>query len=125
MRCIYEGGLKIMEEKEKDKIINQEKEELKDILGDLEGKAKIYAERLIDQAAFMYATLYELQEQVNKEGAVTWFEQGSQKMWRENPAAKTYNTMIRNYTKVIKQMGDITPGEGESDELMDFLKERK
>jgi len=114
-----------MKEKEKNKIIKQEKKELKNILGDLEGKARIYAERLIDQATFMYATLCELQEQVNKEGAVTWFEQGSQKMWRENPAAKTYNTMIRNYTNVIKQMGDITPEGKKSDELMDFLKERQ
>ena len=112
-------------EKEKDRIIKNEIEELNKIMGNLEEDKKIYAERLINQAAFMYATLEELQEKINENGAITWFEQGSQKMWRENPASKTYNTMIRNYTKIIKQIGELIPSEEGSDELMDFLKKRK
>jgi len=54
------------------------------------------------------------------------FEQGSQRMLREHPAAKTYNTMVRNYTSVCKALFDLLPEEDKNktvaDELMEFVK---
>jgi hypothetical protein len=84
------------------------------------------AEGLKQQAAFMVATLAELQKILNEDGAVEHFEQGAQKMLREHPAAKTYNAMIKNYTTVCKQLFDLLPDGGKADkdkdELMEFIK---
>ncbi|MGE5585732.1 MAG: hypothetical protein ACM309_09440 [Bacillota bacterium] len=84
-------------------------------------------EGLKQQAAFMVATLTELQEMLSTEGAVELFEQGQQRMLREHPAAKTYNAMIRNYSTVCKQLLELLPDEQTkeaSDELMAFVKRR-
>jgi hypothetical protein len=47
-------------------------------------------------------------------------------MLREHPAAKTYNTMVRNYTSVCKALFDLLPEEDKNktvaDELMEFVK---
>lgn len=114
-----------MDEITKNKLIKKEIRVLKKIIKNLDEDKKRYADRLIEQAAFMYVTLQELQEAINSDGAVEWFENGKQKMWREHPAAKTYNTMIKNYTSVIKQLSDISPNQDEKDELMEFLNEHK
>ena len=37
--------------------------------------------------------------------------QGSYDIDRENPALKSYNTTIKNYTSVIKQLNDMLPVE--------------
>ena len=63
----------------------------------------------MQQASFMYVTLLELQERINEEGSVELFEQGSQKMIREHPAVKSYNSMIKNYNATIKQLNDLLP----------------
>lgn len=76
----------------------------------------------------MYATLMELQEIMNAEGPVEMFEQGKQKMLREHPASKVYNSMIKNYSSVIKQLLELIPAEDKKtaeDELMAFVKKAK
>jgi len=76
----------------------------------------------------MYATLIELQEIMNNEGPVEMFEQGKQKMLREHPASKVYNSMIKNYSSVIKQLLELIPAEDKKtaeDELMAFVKKAK
>lgn len=125
MKKIDEGGIS-MTEKEKDKLINQEIDELTKITKDVTQDKRTYIDRLINQAAFMYATLQELQDTLNKDGAIELFEQGKQKMLREHPAAKTYNTMIKNYSSIIKQLSELTPKKEQAqDELQAFLAKRK
>lgn len=109
----------------KEKLIKKEKSKLKRILKVLPDDKKKMAEGLISQAAFMVATLAELQAIMNEDGPVELFEQGSQRLLREHPAAKTYNTMVRNYTAVCKALFDLLPGEEKktaTDELMEFVK---
>ena len=111
---------------EKDKLIKQEIAELARNTKDIPAEKKPYAERLIKQAAFMYATLLELQTIINEDGAVEMFEQGAQKMLREHPASKTYNAMIKNYSTYIKQLAEMTPqGTQAKSELGKFLAKRK
>lgn len=111
-----------LSEIEKEKIIKDEKDKLNKIIKNLGKDEKIYAERLIEQAAFMYATLTELQMIMNREGSIELFEQGAQKLLREHPAAKTYNKMIKNYTSTVKQISEVSPLEKkEKDKLMDFV----
>jgi len=114
-----------MEKIDKEKRFKREKSRLNRILKDLSKDKKKMAEGLISQAAFMRVTLEELQEIMNTDGPVELFEQGSQRILREHPAAKTYNTMVRNYTAVCKAMFSLLPEEQKqvaADELMEFIK---
>lgn len=113
----------------KEKIRKKELSKLNKIFKNLPEDKKKLAEGLKEQAAFMVSTLAELQEILNNDGAVELFEQGTQKMLREHPAAKTYNSMIKNYTTVCKQLFDMIPdpdaGKQAEDELMAFVKRAK
>ena len=64
---------------------------------------------LLDKAEFMEETLKTLQEKVKKDGVVTTMCQGAYDIDRENPALRSYNTTIKNYTSVIKQLNDMLP----------------
>lgn len=64
---------------------------------------------LLDKAEFMEETLKILQEKVKKDGVVTSMCQGNYEIDRENPALRSYNTTIKNYTSVIKQLNDMLP----------------
>ena len=114
-----------MTKNEKDKLRKKELTKLTNIFKNLSPDKQKLAEGLKNQAAFMVATLAELQEILNNDGAIEMFEQGAQKMLREHPAAKTYNSMVKNYTSVCKQLFDLLPedkGKDAADELMDFVK---
>ena len=78
---------------------------------------------MIQQCAFMQVTLQELQETLNEDGSVELYTNGKQNMLKEHPASKTYNTMIKNYNSLIKQLIDMVPETTaeEKDELLDFL----
>lgn len=117
-----------MDKIQKDKLIKAELRKLNKFFQNIpEDKQKII-KGLKEQAAFMYATLMELQEIMNTEGPVEMFEQGKQKMLREHPASKVYNSMIRNYSNVIKQLLELMPTEEKKaaeDELLAFIKKAK
>lgn len=102
------GGIRL-EKEEKEKKIKLEFNKLKKLFKHLEKDKVELANRLMQQASFMYITLIELQEIINEEGSVDLFEQGSQKMIREHPAVKTYNATIKNYNATIKQLNDLLP----------------
>lgn len=83
--------------------------ELKEIFKqDDTAKSKL-ALSLLDKAEFMEETLKTLQERVREDGVVTTMCQGSYDIERENPALRSYNTTIKNYTSVIKQLNDMLP----------------
>lgn len=114
-----------MEKFDKEKLRKKELAKLNRIFKNLPEEKQKLAEGLKSQAAFMVATLAELQEIMNRDGPVELFEQGSQRLLREHPAAKTYNTMVRNYTAVCKALFDLLPDEERkdaADELMAFVK---
>ncbi|MCM8900607.1 hypothetical protein KVG29_05110 [Caldicoprobacter algeriensis] len=117
-----------MDKIQKDKLIKSELRKLNKFFQNIpEDKQKII-KGLKEQAAFMYATLMELQEIVNTEGPVTLFEQGKQRVLIEHPASKAYNVLVRNYSNVIKQLLELLPKEEAKqaeDELMAFVKKAK
>ena len=107
---------------DKEKMISKEVAELKKIFKDIDGDKKPFADRLIQQCSFMLTTLAELQETLNNDGSIELFVNGKQEMLREHPAAKTYNTMIKNYNSIIKQLIDLLPEDkNDSDDLLEFL----
>ncbi len=100
-----------MNQEQKDAIRKKELEKLDRIFKVLPPDKKSLIDNLKHQAAFMVSFMAELQETLDREGAVDQFEQGSQKFLREHPAAKIYNTTMRNYLSVIKQLLALLPPE--------------
>lgn len=81
---------------------------------------------LIDEASFCGATLEKLKDKVNKTGVITEMCQGDYSIERENPALKSYNTTIKNYQALIKQISELLPieiqqkEESEEDDFDEF-----
>lgn len=117
-----------MDKIQKDKLIKAELRKLNKFFKNIQEDKQKIIKGLKEQAAFMYATLIELQEIMNNEGPVEMFEQGKQRMLREHPASKIYNSMIKNYSSVIKQLIELMPTEVSKqteDELMAFVKKAR
>ena len=106
-----------MEEKqvksEKDKKIDKEYRRLKGLCCELTNQKKAMADSQMQRAAFMRIALEELEEIIKKDGTLDIFEQGNYSYNREHPALKSYNTTIKNYTAIIKQLNDMLPQEAE------------
>lgn len=65
---------------------------------------------LISNAAFMAVTLEDLQRTINKEGAVSKYQNG-ENQWgtKKSPEVEIYNSMIKNHSSLIKQLTDLIP----------------
>ena len=66
----YEG-------KTKDEIIKAEKRKLAGIYNRLDKKTKKAVDSLVDEAAFMAASLFELREKINEKGYVEIYQNGA------------------------------------------------
>ena len=77
--------------------------------------------KLIDRASFMYVTLQDLEEHINKNGVKEEWSNGNNQFGvRESTEVKTYKDMIKNYTAVIKQLTDMLPVDKKVDRLEAF-----
>lgn len=119
--------MKNKKELTKEELISKELRKLKKIFKNLSDDRKLFAEKLMEKAAFMEVALSELKEQVAEEGSIIMATNGNGfKVKMENPALKSYNTTIKNYSTVIKQLVDLLPdGAEEVDELMIHVREKK
>lgn len=104
-------------------MIKKELTKYKKLFRDIDEDRRQLVEKLYNQAAFMYATLAELQDIINRDGAVIKSTNGNGfETTMEHPAQKSYNTMIRNYTGVMSRLMDLLPeGDAEADELLEFI----
>lgn len=82
--------------------------------------------QLITNAVFMEEQLTKLQAAIRENGVVAEYKNGeNQYGTRKSPEVDVYNSMIKNYTSVIKQINDLLPDAPPADdELTRFLKER-
>lgn len=109
---------------DKDKITRSEKRKLNQIVKLVPDNKKAIASNIADELAFMTATLAELKENVKENGTIEHFKQGKQDFFRESPALKSYNTTIKQYSALYKQLCDLLPKDTqpiENDPLMDFI----
>ena len=83
--------------------------ELKETFEQLDNDKSKLALSLLDKAEFLEETLQELKIKVKLQGVITEMCQGDYSIERENPALKSYNTTVKNYTSVIKQLNDMLP----------------
>lgn len=112
---------------QKEEEISKNFKKLKRIFRFLDKDRRSFAEKLCRKAAFMDVTLDEMQAQITAEGYVVEAVNGNGfRVKMDHPAVKTYNTMIKNYTAVMKQLADLLPeGSEEADEIMAFMKGKK
>lgn len=116
-------GLSGQELIEKNKTIKKEANRLKKLFKDLEENKKKLAKSLIENAAFMSTTLEDLKKDIVKYGVKETYVNGrDQYGFKESIESKTYNTMIKNYMNIIKQLNDMMPEQKKIDEDDEFKK---
>lgn len=98
-----------MKNKEKKELKERQLEIFNKLFENVKENQKALVQGLIEQACFMYVQLKELNEIIEKKGVVDNFKQGKQQFMREQPAAKTYVSMIKNYNVTIKQLSEFLP----------------
>lgn len=103
--------------------IEEKKKKTKRLFRDLPSERMQFAEGLIYQFAVTTVTLERLVEEVNGGDVIEDFVQGAQKIRRENPALKSYNTTIKSFTALSKALLDLLPEKSQKqagEELMSF-----
>ena len=109
----YEG-------KTKEQIIAAEKRKLNGIYKKLDEKTKKATESLVNEAAVMGASLYELRTIIAEKGYTEEYQNGAnQKGVKKSAEIEIYNTMIKNYMAVIKQLTELLPKEQKAVKLQD------
>jgi hypothetical protein len=81
---------------------------------------------LIENAAFMTVTLEDLQKLINaEEGLISKYKNGeNQYGTKKSPEVEIYNTMIKNFSTIIKQLTDLAPegkSSGKTNELLKYV----
>lgn len=105
--------------KTKEGLIKTEKKKLEEILSGLDEKMKESVDSLVDEAAFMAASLYELRKIIDEKGYTEEYQNGAnQKGIKKCSEVEIYNTMIKNYSSVVKQLTDLLPKDQEKGKVM-------
>ncbi|GLG90413.1 hypothetical protein [Sellimonas catena] len=104
--------MKSKNELTKDELEKREKRKLAGIYRKLDKDAKKSVESLIEEAAFMAASLYELRGIINRKGYTEEYQNGAnQRGVKKCSEVEIYNTMVKNYMSTIKQLTDLLPKE--------------
>lgn len=93
-------------------------------------KIKKAGESLIRRAAFMRITLEDLEESITLNGTTSTYKNGENQFGTKiSPEVQTYNSMIKNYSGVMKQITDLLPQnkekQGQSTSLPAFINSRE
>ena len=119
------------DEMTKDEIIQAEREKLGGIYNQYDSKTKKSVSALVNEAAWMSASLYELRKIVNEKGYTEIYQNGAnQHGTKKCSEVELYNTMIKNYSSVVKQLTDLLPRDkkektDEDDGFANFVTGRK
>lgn len=106
---------------EKNQKIKKETNKLKKLFKELPNNKKKMAEKLIENASFMSITLDELKEDIKLYGVKETYVNGKDQFgFKESIESKTYNTMVKNYMNIIKQLNDMLPEEKKINEDDEF-----
>lgn len=115
--------------KEDDKF-STELKKLKKIFKNIPKDKKNLVNKLIESAAFMSVELKKLELYISENGVTEEYQNGSNQ-WgtKVSTEASVYNTMIKNYTSIIKQLCELLPdglpSTKEGNALMNFVTKPK
>lgn len=110
--------------------ISKELKKLKKIFKNISKDKKDLVQKLIESAAFMTVELTKLENYISIHGVSETYQNGENQSGKKmSTEASAYNTMIKNYTSIIKQLTDLLP-EGlpntkEGNALMNFATKPK
>lgn len=111
----------------KKKEIKKEINRLTKVFKTIDINAYNIAKNLIDEAAFMTVTLKENRKYIEEHGVKEFYMNGKGQFgYKESVESKNYNTMIKNYSNVIKQLIDFLPKDekkNEGEALLKFIAE--
>ncbi len=92
-----------------DERIKRAEKKLKSFFSTLEEEKKKFLAEPIHQLAVSQVILERLSEEIAKGDVIELFENGKQKIRRENPALKSYNSTIKSYSTLLKQLLEALP----------------
>lgn len=124
------GKKKTYENITKEEIIRSEKLKLDGIYAKLESETKKSVSSLVDEAAFMAASLYELRKIINEKGYTEEYQNGqNQKGVKKCSEVEIYINLSKNFMSIMKQLTDLLPKEltgkqPNSDGFDEFVGER-
>lgn len=104
--------------------IEEKKKKIKRLFRELPREKTQFSEGLISQFAVTSVTLERLADEINRGDLIEDFVQGAQKMRRESPALRSYNTTIKSFTALSKALLDLLPEKAQKQagsELMSFI----
>lgn len=74
-------------------------------------------EGLVENAAFMRASLLELQDEIRTHGYVESYQNGENQFgMKDSVYVRTYNSMVKNYTSLMKTLTGMLPMEAKAAE---------
>lgn len=114
-----------MPESDFDKRIKQAERKIKPLFAALEEKKKKLADDVIHQAAVAKVIMDDCATALAQGETIELFVNGSQKIRRENPAIKAFNTTTKSYVALMKQLMDMLPEtvqDKAGTEIMDFIR---
>lgn len=109
---------------------NKELKKLNKIFKNISKDKKDLVQKLIKSAAFMTVELTKLENHISIHGVSETYQNGENQSGKKmSTEASAYNTMIKNYTSIIKQLTELLP-EGlpntkEGNALMNFATKPK
>ena len=110
----------------KEERIKREIKRLDEIFRDLDQATRASLDALIRRAAYMRVTLEDYEKDLDEKGYVEMFTQSERTppYERERPVARLYNSMMRNFQSIMKQLSDSVPDSVPEDvakEIAEFI----
>lgn len=108
-----------------DKRIKKEFSRLKRIFKNIEKDKYDTCIKLIENAAFMTVQMEDMRMRINVEGVTIKYQNGENQFgYKKSPDVETYNSFVKQYTSIIKQLCDLFPRSIEinDDELYSGIK---
>ena len=97
-------------EKIKEKRIEEEMNRIAVFYAAMDENQKSLVIPLIQNCAFMKVTLEDLQEIINSEGVVDKYQNGANQYGlKQSATLQSYNSLIKNYSAVIKTLSTLLP----------------
>ncbi len=98
----------------KDDRLFSEIQRIKNLFDGIDGNILAIIDPLIQNASFMRITCEDLQDIINRDGVIEEYKHGREQYGvKQSSALQSYNSLIKNYTAVIKQLAQHLPREND------------
>jgi hypothetical protein len=102
--------------------VSREKARLLELFKDLEPNKLSVCLPLIDRAAFIRISLEDIEEQLNENGWVEYYQNGDkQSGWKKSAAADVHISLTKNLNATIKQLLELVPPAKQRSKLEELM----